>query len=68
MAKTVIVPVICEQRALDAKFPKDIMIATGETLRISALGVEAHGWSITLRQLYLVLEDAARGARHVKDA
>ena len=58
MTNTQAILVVCEQRAIDAKWPKEILLAPGETLRVSALGVEAFGWSITLRQLYLALEDA----------
>jgi hypothetical protein len=51
---------------LDAKWPKEIMLAPGETVRVSARGVEAFGWSFTMRQLYLALEGAARDAQYVK--
>jgi hypothetical protein len=61
------IPVICVHKELDAKWPKEITLAPGQTLRISALGIEALGWSIPMRQLYLALQDAARGATYVKD-
>jgi len=73
MTKTRAIPVVCEQRVLGAKFGKDIegkdlQLASYATLHVSALGVEAFGWSITMRQLYLALEDASRGAQYVKVA
>lgn len=73
MTKTTAIPVVCEQRALGAKFGKDLegkdlQLASYATLHVSALGVEAFGWSITMRQLYLVLEAASCGEQYVKAA
>ena len=60
------IPVICDHAPAQG-IVLGTMKVEGKVLQIRELGAEYDGWSVSWPQLILALQDAARGARYVKD-